>query len=148
MTPGTTRRSLATWVPAGLLLCSVAGHGYQIVAHEDDPQRSGAFAMFATVDIGATRKIIATSPDGDVLLDIPESLHERTEDLLDHPSEESAARLADDLRELSWTVVDGSATAGGSTSFEGVRLQVVGLDADGRILDRQVLIDVVTGPDS
>jgi hypothetical protein len=148
MKSGTTTRSLATWVPAGLLLCSIAGHGYQIVAHEEDPQRSGAFAMFATVDIGATRKIIATSTDGSALLEIPESLHARGDDLLDHPSEESAARLADRLRRLTWTVVGGSATEGGPTSFEGVRVQVVGLDAEGRTLGRQVIVDVLAGADS
>ena len=85
MKPSKGARSPAMLVPAGLLLCSIAVHGFQIVAHEDDPQRSGAFAMFSTIDIGATRKVLATAAEGTVVLDLPTSLNDRATALLDHP---------------------------------------------------------------
>lgn len=142
------RRSLATPLPVVLLLFVIAFHGFQIVAHEDDPQRSGAFAMFATVDVGATRKVVATAEDGAVAIDIPASLDERHAALLDLPSEDSARRFASLLRGLTWGVSDGVATEGGAATLDDVRLQVVGLDAEGRTMVRQVLVDVVVGPRS
>ena len=148
MKPSKGARSPAMLVPAGLLLCSIAVHGFQIVAHEDDPQRSGAFAMFSTIDIGATRKVLATTSEGTVVLDLPTSLNDRATALLDHPSEEAATRMASDLRELTWTVSGGTATEGGTDTFDALRLQVVGLDSDGRSFVRQVLVDVVVGSDS
>lgn len=148
MTPSTTARSPAALVPVALLLCSIAVHGFQIVAREDDPQRSGAFAMFATVDVGATRKIVATTQDGAVALDIPASLDEHHAALLDLPSEDSATRFASLLRGLTWDVSDGVATEGGAVTLDDVRLQVVGLDAEGRTIVRQVLVDVLVGPRS
>ena len=148
MDPSKGARSPAMLVPAGLLLCSIAAHGFQIVAHEDDPQRSGAFAMFATIDVGATRKVLATTAEGTVVIDLPASLDQRTTALLDHPSEEAATRMASDLRSLTWTVSDGAATEGGTETFDGLRLQVVGLDSDGRSFVRQVLVDVVVGSGS
>ena len=148
MRPGTTRRTLATLVPVGLLIASIVGHGYAIVAHEDDPQRSGAFAMFATVDIGATRMVIADTASGSVRLDVPDSLDERTADLVDHPSDRAARALATALLERGWTVEDDEATEGGSTTFDEVRVRVVGLDSDGRTLLRQVHVDVSEGTTS
>lgn len=148
MTPSTTTRSPAALVPVALLLCSIAVHGFQIVAREDDPQRSGAFAMFATVDVGATRKVVATTEDGSVTLDIPASLDERHAALLDLPSEDSARRFASLLYGLTWDVSDGVATEGGTVTLDDVRLQVVGLDTEGRSYVRQVLVDVVVGSGS
>lgn len=148
MTPSKDARSLAMLVPAGLLLCSIAVHGFQIVAHDDDPQRSGAFAMFATVEVGAIRKILATAEDGSVVLDLPPALQQRATTLLDRPSEDAATRLASELRKLNWSVSDGRATAGGTDTFAGVRIQVVGLEAEGRSFVRQVLVDVAVGPGS
>lgn len=148
MTPSHDARSLAMLVPAGLLLCSIAVHGFQIVAHEDDPQRSGAFAMFSTIDIGATRMVLATAQDGTVVLDLPASLDQQVTALLDHPSEEAATRLAVELQGLTWTVSDGTAAEGGTDTFDGLRLQVVGLDSEGRSFVRQVLVDVVVGSGS
>ena len=142
MKPGTSRRTLGTLVPVALLVGSIAGHGYAIVANEDDPQRSGAFAMFATVDIGATRTIIADTANGSVSLDVPDSLDQRTSNLADHPSETAARALAAALLKRSWTVEDGEATEGGSTTFDEVRVRLVGLDANGRTLVRQVLVEV------
>ena len=142
---GRPRRSLAPLLPVALLLLVIAFHGFQIVAHEDDPQRGGAFAMFATVDVGATRKVVATTQDGAVALDIPASLDERHAALLDLPSQDSATRFASLLRGLTWDVSDGVATEGGAVTLDNVRLQVVGLDAEGRTIVRQVLVDVVVG---
>lgn len=141
-------RSWASLIPVALLLSVISFHGFLIVAHEDDPQRSGAFAMFATVDIGATRMVVATAQDGAVALDIPASLDERRSALVDRPSEDSARRLASLLRELAWEVDGGEATEGGADTLDDVRVQVVGLDAEGRTIVRQVLVDVVVGPSS
>lgn len=148
MTPSKDTRSLATLVPVALLLGSIAFHGYQVVAHEDDPQRGGAFAMFATVDIGAIRKVLATAEDGSVVLELPPSLQQRAAALRDRPSEEAATRLASELQMLSWSVRDGTATVGGTDTFTGVRLQVVGLETDGRSFARRVIVDVVAGSGS
>ncbi len=140
------RRSWAPLLPVALLVSAIAFHGFLIVAREDDPQRSGAFAMFATIDVGATRKVVATTKDGTVTLDIPASLDQPHAALLDTPSESSAKRLASLLRGLTWDVSDGTATEGGAVALDDVRLQVVGLDADGRTIVRQVLVDVEVGP--
>jgi hypothetical protein len=148
MKTGNLARSSLTLVPVVLLLCSVAFHGFQIVVHEDDAQRSGAFAMFATVDIGATRKIIVTAQDGAVVLEVPASLSPQGASLLDHPSREAAAELASHLRGLTWDTVDGGATEGGEDTFGDVRVRVVGLDGEGRSLERTVLVDVVVGASS
>jgi hypothetical protein len=148
MTPSKDARSLATLVPVALLLGSIAFHGYQIVAHEDDPQRSGAFAMFATVDIGAIRKVLVTAEDGSVVLELPPALQPRATTLLDRPSEEAATQLASELRKLTWSINDGTATAGGTDTFAGIRLQVVGLEAEGRSFVRRVLVDVAVGAPS
>ena len=145
-----TRWSPASALPVVLLLSVIAFHGYQVVVLEDDPQRGGAFAMFATVDIGATRKVLASADDGAVTLEIPASLEARQVALLDRPSEDAARRLASLLRESRWSVEDGHAVEAGrgGVAFETVRLQVVGFVADGRTIGRQVLVDVGVGSDS
>ena len=111
MTPSKTAGSPLTVLPTALLLGLIAFHGYQVVVHEDDPQRGGAFAMFATIDIGATRKVIATSEDGAVILDLPASLDAERAALLDRPTEAATRRFADSVLDLQWTVEDGRARA-------------------------------------
>jgi hypothetical protein len=147
MTPSRSPRSRPAALPVLLLLGLIAFHGYQVVALEDDPQRGGAFAMFATIDIGATRKIIATSDDGQVQLELPAILADHASALLDRPTEEAATDFAESVRELAWAVEDGQATATneGGVVFDQVRLQVVGFVADGRMITRRVMTDVVVG---
>lgn len=131
-------------LPVALLLTSIGYHGYQVVAHEDDPQRGGAFAMFATIDIGATRKVLVTTDGGAVQVELPDSLDERVGALLDRPTEDAAGDLAADLLDLTWTVEDGRATvaADGGTRLDDVRLQVVGFEADGHAITRHELAEV------
>ncbi|GAA5137225.1 hypothetical protein GCM10023339_77240 [Alloalcanivorax gelatiniphagus] len=132
-------------LPVALLLAVIAFHGYQVVVLEDDPQRGGAFAMFATIDIGATRKVLATAEDGSVVLDLPASLDAERRALLDRPTEEATTRFAEVVLDLTWDVEDGraTATADGPQVFDSVRVQVVGFDADGRTISRRVLTDLV-----
>lgn len=101
--------------------------------------------MFSTIDIGATRKIVVTTKDGSVLLELPESMSQQGLSLLDRPSDMAATRFVSELTELTWTVADGVATEGGAETFDGLRLQVVGLGSVGRTLHRTVLVDVVVG---
>lgn len=102
--------------------------------------------MFATVDIGATRRVLTTVPgDTAIVLTIPDDLGELRTQLRSSPSDDSARRLADLLLELTWEVDGHTATVGGGATFDEVRVQVVGLAAEGRTLSRQVLIDVVVG---
>jgi hypothetical protein len=145
MTSSRTPRSRFAVLPVVLLIGLITFHGYQVVALEDDPQRGGAFAMFATIDIGATRTVIATGDDGDVLLELPASLDEDRTALLDRPTEEAATEFAESALELTWMVDDGRATASDSNGvvFDEVRLQVVGFVADGRTITRQVMTEVV-----
>jgi hypothetical protein len=131
-----------------LLLGVITYHGFQIVVHEDDPQRGGAFAMFATVDIGATRKVLATTGDGEVMIELPNSLSKSHSSLLDRPTEAAAVHLAMSLQKLTWSIEEGTATSGGTESLPQVRVQVVGLDGDGQALVRQVLVDVLVGEPS
>ncbi len=142
--------SPASALPVALLLSVIAFHGYQVIALEDDPQRGGAFAMFATVDIGATRKVLATAGDGAVIIEIPASLDARHAALLDRPSEHAARDLAAILRDSTWSVENGRAieSGRGGVPFETVRLEVVGFVADGRTIGRQVLVDVTVGSES
>lgn len=134
---------MARFLPITILIGLIAFHGFQIVANDDDPQRSGAFAMFATVDIGATRRVFATVPGEDVTLEIPSALIDQRNALMDHPSPQSAEELARMLTSETWDVEDGSATSGGATVLDAVRVQVFGLDAEGRTIVRRVLTDVI-----
>lgn len=147
MTPRRSSRSPLTALPVVLLLSLIAFHGYQVVATDDDPQRGGAFAMFATIDIGATRKVLATTDDGSVELELPASLDESRAALLDRPTEQATTDFASSVLDLSWSVEDGQATATdeGGGPLDEVRIQVVGFDAVGRTVTRQVLSDVVAG---
>jgi hypothetical protein len=132
-----------SWLPVAILLGLIAFHGTKIVTLDDDPQRSGAFAMFATVDVGATRRIIATAATGDeqVRVHVPESLEKVSDELADTPSASSARELASALLDLEWRVQDGTASEGGSIRFDEIQVEVVGLRADGRTLRRYTLAD-------
>ena len=137
-----TGSRLSTFHPLALVVAIVGYHGFEIVAHDDDPQRSGAFAMFATVDIGATRQVIATTEDGAVTLKIPASLKAVNNDLADRPSEEAASGLASMLLDHRWDVRSAVASAGGTEVLDEIRIQVVGLDTEGRTVFHQILQDV------
>jgi hypothetical protein len=142
----------STWSPSSalpivLLVGLIAFHGYQVVALDDDPQRGGAFAMFATIDVGATRKVIATGGEGSTELELPDSLDGQRTAALDRPTEDAVTELAEAVLGLSWTVNGGRATAtpDGEVRFDEVRLQVVGFVADGRTITRRVITDIVVG---
>ena len=129
-----------------MLLVGIAVHGYRIEAHDEDPQRGSAFAMFATVDIGATRRVVATAPgDEPIALQIPGELDDERAALADAPSDQAARQFADLLRSLTWDVEGRAATVGGGTTLDTVRVEVVALDADGRTLSTRVLADGVVG---
>ena len=104
--------------------------------------------MFATVDIGATRRVIATTQDGAVTLEIPASLDATSNDLTDRPSEDAAAELASMLLDDRWDVQGAVASAGGTDALDEIRVQVVGFDTEGRTVSRQVVADVTvrSGP--
>jgi hypothetical protein len=138
-------RPAARFIPLLALVSLIAFHGFQIVTHEDDPQRSGAFAMFATVDIGSTRRVLATVPGESVSVEIPADLDELRGELLDRPSAETARNLAGLLLGKQWQVRDGKAVAGDGEVLGGVRIRVVGLDARGRTIRAVVLTDVTVG---
>ena len=137
--------SMLALLPVTILLGLIAFHGSKIVTAHDDPQRSGAFAMFATVDLGATRRVIATTTirDKSVVLEIPQSLEDLRKRLADTPSRNSARELGSMLLDMSWAVRDDTAIQGGNLRFERVRVQVVGLRAERRTLRRFTLADVV-----
>ncbi len=147
MTSSRSTWPLASAVPVALLVGLIAFHGYQVIALEDDPQRGGAFAMFATIDVGATRKVIATDGEGSIELELPDALDGKRTAALDRPTADAVTDLAEAVLGLSWTVKDGRATAtpDGEVRFDEVRLQVVGFDADGRTITRRVITDIVVG---
>ena len=138
------------WLPVGLLLAAIVVQGVRIEQYNADPQRGSAFAMFSTVDIGATRRVIATAPgDPTIRLEIPAHLEKMRLRLRDVPSEEVTRKLAILLLESRWEVEGDTATVGGVEAFDEVRVEVVGLEADGGVLSRQIFADVVasdTGP--
>jgi hypothetical protein len=140
-------RPVARFVPVLVLGSLIAFHGFQIVAHDEDPQRSGAFAMFATVDIGSTRRVLATVPGDTVVVEVPAELGELRAQLMDRPSTEAAQELADLLLDERWHVSDGRAVVGEGTLLTGVRIRVVGLDAQGRTMRTVVLADVTVEAD-
>lgn len=133
-------------LPVVLLILGIAVHGVRIEAYNEDPQRGSAFAMFATVDIGATRRVLVTVPDDTAIrLVIPDTMEELSTKLADAPSDDSARRLANLLLELTWELDGQTATVGEEARFDQLRVRVVGLDAQGRTMSRQVLTDVVVG---
>jgi hypothetical protein len=119
------------WLPTALLVGGIAVSGFRIVAYDDDPQRSTAFAMFATVDIAANRRVLVTVPDKPtVLLEIPDDLQDERRQLQVVPTEEEARHFAALLQDADPELTD-------------VRVQVVGPDTDGRTITRHVLVDIV-----
>jgi hypothetical protein len=148
MTTQSLQGRWARFLPITILIGLIAFHGVQIVSDDDDPQRSGAFAMFATVDIGATRRVIATVPGEDIVLEIPQALLDRRAKLMDHPSRKSAEQLARLLTAETWTIAEGAATSGGTIVLDAVRVQVYGLHAEDRTIVRHMLIEAVARRDS
>ena len=142
-------RSSTRLLPVGLLILLIAIHGFRIQAYNEDPQGGSAFAMFSTVDIGATRRVLATVPgDTPIVLDIPDTVETARARLVDIPTDDSARRVATELLQLAWEVDENTATVGNGVKFEQVRVRVVGLDVEGSIVSRQVLTDVVVGHSS
>lgn len=134
------------YLPLGLLVLGVAWHGFLIEAKDHDPQRGTAFAMFATIDIGATRRVeieAGLPQDSPVDLVLPESLAEQKRRLAASPSEEAAQRLAVHLLDRAWEVEGRTASVGGDTRFDQLRLTVIGLRADGDNVSRHIFADVV-----
>ena len=132
------------WLPVGLLLAAIVVHAVRIEQYDADPQRGSAFAMFSTVDIAATRRVIATVPgDPTIRLEIPAHLEKVGLRLRDAPSEDVTRELAILLLESRWEVEGDTAKAGGTEAFDEVRVEVVGLESDGRVLSRQIFSDVV-----
>jgi hypothetical protein len=115
------------WLPVALLAVGIAVSGLRIVAHDDDPQRSTAFAMFARVDIAANRRVLVTS--GKSAVEIPTHLLEERRELQVVPTDDEAREFADLL------LAD-------DPDLDAVRVQVVGLDTDGTTIVRQELADV------
>jgi hypothetical protein len=159
----TTTRSLLRFLPVAMLLLAITVHGVRIVTIEDDPQRGSAFAMFATVDIGATRRVVATVPPvtpgrPEVTLEIPDSLESDRAALAERPTDDAAREVAALLLDLDWEVDAGSGSVAPepgtddqslepAAPVDRVRIQVVGLDADGTTISRQVFTDVVVEGD-
>lgn len=132
------------FLPVGLLLIGIAIHGVRIVAFDEDPQRGSAFAMFASIDLGATREVRVTRPgDPPLILEIPDSLEEQRKRLADAPTDVSARRFATLVLGLTWKVTNNAAAEGGDAIFDQVRVEVVGFDAEGKTLTTRVLTDVV-----
>jgi hypothetical protein len=131
-------------LPVALLLTGIAIHGVRIIAFDEDPQRGSAFAMFASVDLGSTREVRVSAPgDSPVNLEIPHSLDEQRKRLADVPTDDSARRFARLVLDLTWEVDGHTAMVGGDMTFDQVRVEVVGFDAEGRTLTTRVLTDVV-----
>lgn len=139
----THAQSPIQFLPVALLLTGIAIHGVRIVAFDEDPQRGSAFAMFASVDIGATREVRVSEPgDPPVILEIPGSLEEQRKRLADAPTDASAREFARLILDLTWEVDHGTATAGGDATFDQVRVEVIGFSAAGRTMTARVLTDV------
>lgn len=133
-------RPAARFVPVLVLASLIAFHGFQIVVHEDDPQRSGAFAMFATIDIGSIRRVVATSPDDGLQLDIPDTLQDLQEQVADRPSRDAVEELARRLAALRWDESGAVVTDGGGSALT-VQVRVMGLRVDDRTVVRRVLAE-------
>lgn len=133
-------------MPVGLLLVGIIVDGGRILAFDEDPQRGSAFAMFASVDISRSRAVLATAGDErEITLTIPDDLNDAREGVIAVPSEERIRRLADQLVQVAWEVEDGTASPGGTVTFDAVRVEVVAVEADGRRLTRRVLAEAEAG---
>lgn len=129
-------------LPLALLVTGIGVHGFRIIAHHEDAQRGTTFAMFATVDIGATRRVEAsgTGPDGPVDLEMPSALEPQRQALADSPSQDRANQFATLLAAQAWSIGRDGASVGGNVSLAHVDVRVVGLRATGRSLSRVVLV--------
>src|SRR5690606_8633447 len=125
-------RTFLRYLPVTLLLLGIMVHAVQIEVLDEDPQRGSAFAMFATVDVGASRRVVATSPGASTLrLWVPEGLREHRGTRAEPPSDTTARQLAAELLSRRWDVEGDAASAGSGDMLEGVRVEVVGLHATG-----------------
>lgn len=134
-------------LPVALLVTGIGVHGVRIIAQHEDAQRGTAFAMFASVDIGATRKVEATGvgPGGRPLdLEIPPALERERQGLVDSPTQGRAAQFANLLASQSWFVSSDLASVGGTATLHSVEVRVLGLRATGRSLSRMVLVQAST----
>ena len=113
-----------------LLVGGVVVSGFRIIAFEDEPQRGTAFAMFATVDIAANRRVLVTVPGQPGVVEIPEELWGERRHLQVVPTEDEAHHFAALMLDAD-------------PDLRTVMVQVVGPDTDGRTLTRQVLVEVV-----
>ena len=140
-----SRRFLIQYLPVSLLLLGISIHGVRIIENDEDPQRGSAFAMFATVDIGGLRAAwsLRCQAPPPISLVIPDALDEERVRLTDAPSGNSARDFAEGLLDLTWEVQGHRATVGEGVTFRHVRVQVVGLEVDGRSVSKRILTDVV-----
>ena len=135
--------AVTRFLPVALLLVGIAFHGVRIAAVDDDPQGGSAFAMFSTVDVARTRRVMATVPGPNPLrLEIPPDLAGLRKRLADVPSDANALRLADELLARTWDL-DAGGTEGGEVVLDQVRVVVAGLHATDWTLSRDLLADVV-----
>jgi hypothetical protein len=139
-------RSLLRYLAPALLVLVIAVDGVRIVAQDASPQAGSAFAMFATSDVAGTRRVVATTGatagEPAVVLSLPEDLRQQRQRLVSAPSEEAAARLAEDLLAYRWSLAGDTA----EVDDEGARLEqvwvaVVGLERDGRVLTRRTITE-------
>jgi len=137
-------RSPIQFLPVALLLTAIAIHGVRIVAFDEDPQRGSAFAMFASVDIGATREVRVSVPaDRQIIVEIPDGLEGDRSSLADAPTDAAARSFGRLVLDLTWQVDGDAATVGGDATFDQVRVEVVGFYAVGRTVSTHVLTNVL-----
>jgi hypothetical protein len=139
-------RSLLRFLAPALLVLAITVHGARIVAQDASPQAGSAFAMFATMDVAGTRRVVATTAaaggEPAVALSIPEDLTQQRARLVRAPSEEAAARLAEDLLARRWMIADDTAEVDADgVHLDQVRVAVVGLEREGRVLTRRLITE-------
>jgi len=138
--PSIASRALR-FLPLAILLVGIGVHGALVVTLDDDPQRGSAFAMFSTIDFGSTRRVVSVAPGvTPISLEVPEDLGPMEHRLGERPTLARAEVLGARLLDRTWTVTGDNAVEGGPTTFSRVQVTVIGLDADGRSVTRQVLI--------
>ncbi|MDH3729503.1 MAG: hypothetical protein OES13_00055 [Acidimicrobiia bacterium] len=131
------RRALISWLPVGVLVAFVAVQIFLMTTVSADPQSGSGFAMFSTVDILSTRRIVATGIvfDEPITFDIPDDLQEQAMRLRSQPTTARATQLARELAERQWDpVVEGAFAR--PTSVE---VTVWGITAEGRTLSSRAM---------
>ncbi|NOQ15320.1 MAG: hypothetical protein GQ583_12695 [Methyloprofundus sp.] len=111
------------WLPIFLLFIVVAQHFFLVRTQHLSPWLGGGFGMFASTDVGSSRKIIVTaiSKNGE---ENPITLAGHLEELYQRARGLPSARQLDELAQATWKELERESVEGKEFSLALLRIEV------------------------